>query len=301
MLKVALVYLKDTRGLSGHHYINHGYRFFVQGILPSPRIEAEACPIIAGGDCRLLSKYDVLLFFHLRGIKYTSANYQYLDSVKAVKIAKGLDAHDMTPERIGELRQWGIDTIVNMCSVKYARHFIPDDIAYHQFMFGINKDFFKAPQWDLRRKDKILLTGVSNPKYYYLRGLCADTPQVKYVKPAAGHKNKQYAKLLGSYQAGIAACTVDAVYKYCESPATGALTFMEVNDINGCEELGYTDGENAIFINEDNYKAKFAEYMADVDNPKWQAIAERGREYTLQRWENQVEVDRLIDLMYELA
>ncbi|GAI91604.1 unnamed protein product, partial [marine sediment metagenome] len=111
---------------------------------------------------------------------------------------------------------------------------------------------------------------------------------------------KRYPILLGMYRASIAACTVDIVWKYAEIPACGTLCFMEMNDENGCEELGYVDGETAIFINESNYQQKYQQYLDDTDNPAWQRIAEQGRAYTLAKFENKVEINRLVSLIEEL-
>ena len=63
--------------------------------------------------------------------------------------------------------------------------------------------------------------------------------------------------------------------------------------------LGYKDNETAIFINEKNYKKKFEEYLNDVDNPKWEKIAQKGRNYTINYLNNDRAVDSLVDLFNE--
>ena len=95
--------------------------------------------------------------------------------------------------------------------------------------------------------------------------------------------NDNYPKLLEKYAAAIAADTYTPVVKFWEMPAAGCLTFMEITKKNMGNYLGFTDGVNAIFINENNYKEKFEEYLADTNNPKWENIARAGREYALNK------------------
>ena len=75
---------------------------------------------------------------------------------------------------------------------------------------------------------------------------------------------------------------------------------MEVTNKNYCNLLGYVDDKTAIFINEQNYKEKFEEYLNDIDNPKWETIAKNGREYAMKNFNNDKAVNDLVDLMDEL-
>ena len=70
--------------------------------------------------------------------------------------------------------------------------------------------------------------------------------------------------------------------------------------MNKLEILGFKNYESAIFINEDNYKEKFQEYLDDSDNPKWQMIANNGREHALTNFNNDKAVNDLVNLMEEL-
>ena len=49
-----------------------------------------------------------------------------------------------------------------------------------------------------------------------------------------------------------------------------------------------------------NYRQKFEAYLNDVDNPKWEKIANAGREHALKNLNNNIAVDLLVKLMYEL-
>jgi len=94
---------------------------------------------------------------------------------------------------------------------------------------------------------------------------------------------------------------VTPVVKFWEMPAAGCLTFMEITEKNKGKHIGFTDGVNAVFINENNYKEKFENYLADVDNPKWQEIARAGREYALKKLNNDKATESLVELMCELV
>ena len=87
--------------------------------------------------------------------------------------------------------------------------------------------------------------------------------------------------------------------KYFEIPAAGCLTFMEVTEKNDCKFLGFEDGKNAIFINEENYKEKFLEFLEDRKNPKWEDIANAGRTHALKNLNNDVALERIIGLMHK--
>ena len=65
--------------------------------------------------------------------------------------------------------------------------------------------------------------------------------------------------------------------------------------------MGFEDGKSAIFIDENNYKQKFEEYLADSENPKWKKIANEGRNHALNNLSNDNAVDALVELMQELV
>ena len=72
---------------------------------------------------------------------------------------------------------------------------------------------------------------------------------------------------------------------------------MEITEKNKGDYLGYVDGETSIFINEDNYEQKFENFLSDPDNPKWEKIANAGRDYALKNFNNNKAADSLADLM----
>ncbi len=138
-------------------------------------------------------------------------------------------------------------------------------------------------------------------KHYKLRTMSIKLPYVDYTT-TLDHKyvNDNYPKLLEQYRTSIASHSLYPVIKYWENTASNCLTFMEITEKNGAEILGFKNNETAIFINEKNYKQKFEEYLADPDNPKWEEIANAGREYTMQNLTNDNAVESLVEIMKEL-
>ena len=114
-------------------------------------------------------------------------------------------------------------------------------------------------------------------------------------------KNKfvgdKFPLLLQKYQAAVAASTVTTVAKMWEIPAAGCMTFLEVNEKNNANFVGFKDNENAIFINEKNYKEKFQEYLENVEDTKWKNIAEKGKKFVIENLNNDKAVESLVELM----
>jgi hypothetical protein len=75
---------------------------------------------------------------------------------------------------------------------------------------------------------------------------------------------------------------------------------MEITEKNKGDYLGYVDGETSIFINEDNYEQKFESFLSDPGNPKWEKIANAGRDYALENFNNEKAANSLADLMETL-
>ena len=75
---------------------------------------------------------------------------------------------------------------------------------------------------------------------------------------------------------------------------------MEITKLNKGKYLGYKDGENAIFINQDNYEKKFHEYLSDNNNPKWENIAKEGTTHTMKKFSNDEAVKELVCLMNDV-
>ena len=73
--------------------------------------------------------------------------------------------------------------------------------------------------------------------------------------------------------------------------------FLEVNEKNKADFVGFKNNENAVFINEENYKEKFQEYLENVEDTKWRNIAEKGRKFVIDNLNNDKAVESLVELM----
>jgi len=155
---------------------------------------------------------------------------------------------------------------------------------------------------DLRNRtaNYILNPGRSGWYLYKLRTLCKGLDYVDYngiKEKLSENKNQDYPTYTSKYRAIIAATTFYPTLKYWENSAAGCLTFMEITEKNKGDYLGYIDGETGIFINEDNYEQKFESFLSDPGNPKWEKIANAGRDYALKNFNNDKAVNSLADLM----
>jgi predicted RNA-binding protein Jag len=76
---------------------------------------------------------------------------------------------------------------------------------------------------------------------------------------------------------------------------------MEITKKNRGDYFGYKDEETAIFIDENNYREKFNEFLSDPDNPRWERIAKAGREFALKNLNNDKAVSSLVELMSSMT
>jgi hypothetical protein len=205
---------------------------------------------------------------------------------------------------------------------EYFYKFYPRDFKYRTITFGIEPEIYENLDYNFkkRRNDKILNSGaigksnlksrtanrVLNPKrsgwyFYKLRTLCNNLEFVTHTAELEKEfPSCSYPELLSKYCTAIAATTFYPTIKYWESSAAGCLTFMEITELNRGRYLGYEDGENAIFINENNYKEKFQNYLSDSDNSNWSEIAKAGYDYTMKRFSNDEAVKELVNLIKEI-
>ena len=100
--------------------------------------------------------------------------------------------------------------------------------------------------------------------------------------------------------ASIAETTFYPTLKYWENAAAGCLTFMEITEKNDGEFIGFKNNESCIFINENNYKNKFEEFLSDPDNTKWEEIATLGRDFAMNELNNDNAVETIVDLIKKL-
>ena len=271
-------------------------------------------------DClKLKNKFDVILLWQ-NGLFGMPEELLNIEKLSIPVIAKCSDPID-TKESIEFHEKWNISCYFHFISKDFFYELYPKEFNYKTIIFGLEPSLYKnLKPFNERIKNRILLSGaignkkflsriindIRNPKWnayrcYFLRTQCTKLSYIDYT-PTLNHKyvGDMYPKLLEKYATSVAADTFSPVVKYWEMTAAGCLTFMEITEKNKGKHIGFNDGLNAIFINENNYKEKFEDYLADIDNPKWQEIALAGRDYALKELNNDKAVESLVELMREM-
>ena len=271
-------------------------------------------------DClKLKNKFDVILLWQnsLFGMPEELLNIEKLSIPVIAKCSDPID----TKESIEFHEKWNISCYFHFISKDFFYELYPKEFNYKTIIFGLEPSLYKnLKPFNERIKNRILLSGaignkkflsriindIRNPKWnayrcYFLRTQCTKLSYIDYT-PTLNHKyvGDMYPKLLEKYATSVAADTFSPAVKYWEMTAAGCLTFMEITEKNKGKHIGFNDGLNAIFINENNYKEKFEDYLADIDNPKWQEIALAGRDYALKELNNDKAVESLVELMREM-
>ena len=318
-LKVAFIYKKNYPLVNQKIWYATHYNFFMKALKRNSKIEVTYFPCDNTFD---ISKYDGVFDVILLIINDSEAtpDIHGLDQVKIPVISGIGDPQENLPREEFD-KKWKINAYFNWLDKDMFYKYYPKNFQYRQIFFGLESNLFKnVIPFNKRINDKILNSGaVGNTKtvsrllntlknrnhnalnYYKLRTLCNKLSYVDYT-PTLKHEfiRDKYTLLLQKYRAAISASTFFLVVKYFEMPASGCLTFMEITKKNNGEILGFKDDKSAIFINQDNYKEKFAEYLNDLENPKWEIIANNGREHALKNFDNDKAVNELVNLMEDV-
>lgn len=320
-IKVAFIY-KPCDALTTNYYFTTHYNFFMKALKRNSRIDVTYIETQNNYDVRQLkNKFDVILLFENRN-NCEPDEFIGMDNLDIPVIAKVGDPYAAKKIHATKYhKKFKINAYICNVHERYFYKYYPKNYKFKTVLYGLEPSLYEnLTPFENRIKNKILNSGATanmtlpsrlisrffNPQgdpfhWYKLRTLCNRLPYVDYTSTLE-HKyvGDKYTQLLQKYAAAIAATTIIPTMKYYEIPAAGCLTFMEVTKKNNAEFLGFKDNETAIFINEDNYQDKFKEYLNDVNNPKWQKIAQQGRLYALSNLSNDVAVNDLVDLMEEL-
>ena len=322
MIRVAVIYKKTYVFLTKNHFDKSLYYFFMDALSRNKKLEVTYFPCDATFDVsKIENKFDIILLPH----NQTDGSPDKLIGIEKSKIpviARSGDPHQakkFDPKILH--KKLRISHYFNFMPKNYFYKFYPKNFEYKEILWNLEPKIYQnLKPFKNRKKEKILISGnvgktslkskiankILNPKnstyyFYKLRVKCRNLPYIHYSSMKDGkYETDDYPVYLSQYRASIAAATYYPVTKYFEIPASGCLTFMEVTEVNGCKYLGFEDGKTVIFINEKNYKEKFEEYIKDLDNPKWEKIANAGREHALRNLNNDIAVESLIDLMEKL-
>ncbi len=321
-LKVALIYKQDYVFLSGNHFDNTTYDFFMKALKRNKKLKVTYFPCKQNFDTSILkNEFDVILLPN-NNTDGSPDNLIGIDKIKIPVICRTGDPH--WAKKYNQFRfheKYKIDYYFNFMHESYFYKFYPKHFKYKTIIFGLEpKSYKKIKPFNERVSDKILNSGaigknkliskivnaILNPKrsgwyFYKLRTLCNELPYVQHFG-IIGKKyaNEDYPSLLARYKGAIAATTYYPTIKYLETSAAGCLTFMEITDLNKGNYLGFKDQESAIFINEKNYKKKLKEFISDPNNPKWERIANEGRKHTIMNLNNDTAVESLVELIEKL-
>ena len=319
-IKVAFVFHKDNYFLSGKHFDNTYYNFFMKALKRNNRLSVQDFKTESTFDCsKLKDKVDVILLWENSpfGMPRELYNIQELE----IPIISRTGDPSRAKESKKLHNKWKIDYYFDFFSESFFHSLYPKEFKYKKIFFGVEESLFKnLKPFNERIKNKILNSGnigndkflskiindIRNPKWNnyrckVLRTKCSKLEFVDYsFTQNHDYVNDRYPLLLEKYQSAIAADSYTPVQKYWEIPAAGCLTFMEITNKNDGEHIGFKDNETAIFIDEKNYEEKFLEYLDDQNNPKWKEIAEAGREFALKNFNNDLAINNLSDLIEEL-
>jgi len=320
-IKVALIYKSDNPFQLGIHHDNTYYHFFMDALPRNPFLEITNIPTDEIFDASVLkNKFDIILLWsnHPWGMPKEIIGLQDLD---IPVIARAADPGDQKKAILNH-EKWKIDYYFHFIPESYFHEMYKKSFKFKNIIFGLEPSLYENMKpFQNRIKNRILNTGacgsnkIANKIYWFLRDRTVDNPYIGYklrtmcnklfyvdYTPTLLHEyvNDKFPKLLEKYQCSIAACTDTPNINFWEKSAAGCLTFMEITEKNRGKYLGYVDGETAIFINEKNYKKKFEEFLNNPNDPKWEKIASKGREYTLKNLNNDKAVESLVELMQSL-
>ena len=299
-IRVGFVYNASNKYFSGKFFDSTPYNLWIRALPRNPDLEVTW---LKGSDeeeidfLRYKDKLDAVILYSLDYKKGNPTTYcPKIKNLEQIDIPKFLfigDCHQMTlqgraKQYINKIREAGISCNFFHHSKRYFHKFYPKDFDYEQIFYGFEKDLYKNPApWGQRRKDSLLLTGslAAGHSFYDLRIKLSKHKNVTYVgrNDNGPYIADGFPKILQQYQGSISATSYMTTTKYIENSAAGCLNFMEVNKNNDVDLLGFKNGVDCIYFTESNCDEKFNEYLKDHKNPKWQEIAEAGKEYA---WNN---------------
>jgi hypothetical protein len=319
-IRVAFIYHKLNIFLTGEHFDNTYYHFYMNALKRNEQIEMSYFPTNKEFDAEILkNNFDIILLWGNQPFGMPE-NIKNIEKVDIPVIVNATDVKD-TKKAIKYHKKWKIDYYFDFYPKEYFYELYPQNFKYETIFFGLESSLYQnISPFKSRIKNKILNSGavgntkiisriinnILDPKWnalkgYYLRTKCNELPYVDYTTTLKNEfVNDKYPLLLQKYASAIAATSDTPSIKYWEIPAAGCLTFMEITKENRGNYLGFIDNENAIFINKKNYKEKFREFLNDSENPKWGKIAEQGRKFALENFTNDKAVESLIKIMKKL-
>ena len=315
-IKVAFIYKSSNIFMTGKHFDNNYYNFFLKALPRNKNIEVTNFTEEEKFDIeKLENKFDVILLW--QNNEFGTPDLINIKNSKIPVITRCADPREIEITKKYH-KKWKIDYYFHFWPESFFHSFLPKNFKYKSIIYGLESSLYKnTTPFEDRIKNKILNSGaigntkllskiindIKNPKWnayrvYYLRTIINNLPYVDYFPTLQNEfVGDKFPLLLQKYQASVAASTTNPVAKMWEIPAAGCMTFLEVNEKNNADFVGFKNNENAIFINEKNYKEKFQEYLENVEDTKWRNIAEKGRKFVIDNLNNDKAVESLVELM----
>lgn len=322
-IRIAFIY-KDCLGLSERNFFTQHRNLLLKALARNNDVDVKYYLCDKNFDvAKIQDQVDAIILYEDQNI-WANCVPDELSGIKdsgIPVIVKIGDPWDGTKYDVKASKEkYKIDGYFGTYATEFFYKYYPKNFNYKCILYGVEPSLYEnVIPFEDRIKDRILNSGAiastkftnrifakltkgeGNPiKHYKLRTLCNNLTYVDYTT-TLGHEfiGDKYPLLLQKYASAIAATTDIYTMKYFEMPAAGCLTFMEVTENNYAQNLGYRDGESAIFINEKNYEEKFQEYLSDISNPKWKEIAMLGREHALKNFNNDKGIVALVDYVKE--
>ena len=315
-IKVAFIYKASNIFMTGKHFDNNYYNFFLKALPRNRNIEVTNFTEEEKFDIeKLENKFDVILLW--QNNEFGTPDLINIKNSKIPVITRCADPRETKITKKYH-KKWKIDYYFHFWPESFFHSFLPKNFKYKSIIYGLESSLYKnTTPFEDRIKNKILNSGaigntkplskiindIKNPKWnayrvYYLRTIINNLPYVDYFPTLQNEfVGDKFPLLLQKYQAAVAASTTNPVAKMWEIPAAGCMTFLEVNEKNKADFVGFKNNENAVFINEKNYKEKFQEYLENIEDTKWRNIAEKGRKFVIDNLNNDKAVESLVELM----
>jgi len=315
-IKVAFIYKASNIFMTGKHFDNNYYNFFLKALPRNKNIEVTNFTEEEKFDIeKLENKFDVILLW--QNNEFGTPDLINIKNSKIPVITRCADPREIEITKKYH-KKWKIDYYFHFWPESFFHSFLPKNFKYKSIIYGLESSLYKnTTPFEDRIKNKILNSGaigntkplskiindIKNPKWnayrvYYLRTIINNLPYVDYFPTLQNEfVGDKFPLLLQKYQVAVAASTTNPVAKMWEIPAAGCMTFLEVNEKNKADFVGFKNNENAVFINEENYKEKFQEYLENVEDTKWRNIAEKGRKFVIDNLNNDKAVESLVELM----
>lgn len=318
-IKVAFIYKESNIFMTGKHFDNNYYNFFIKALSRNNKIEVTNFKEEEKFDISKLSnKFDVILLW--QNNEFGTPDLLGIRDSNIPVITRCADPREANITKKYH-KKWKIDYYFHFWPESFFYSVLPKNFKYKTIVYGLETPLYQnVNNFEDRIKNKILNSGavgntkplsilindIKRPKWnafrvYHLRTIVNKLSYVDYFPTLKNQfVGDKFPLLLEKYQAAIAASTVTTVAKMWEIPAAGCLTFLEVNEKNNVGSFGFKDQENAIFINEENYREKFEEYLENIEESKWSKIAKNGRKFVMENLNNDKAVESLIELMHQV-